>query len=36
VRQPEELTLPNDWQGMGSVDHRFAVSNPAVVNAPSQ
>jgi hypothetical protein len=28
--------LPNDWQGMGSVDHRFALNNPALMSAPSK
>ena len=32
----QELALPNDWQGMGSVDHRFALSNPALMSAPSK
>src|SRR5574340_343538 len=36
ARLPEELTLPHDWQGMGSVDHRFALSNPALMSAPSK
>ncbi len=36
ARHPENLTLPNDGQGMGLVDHRTALSKPALMSAPSQ
>ena len=36
ARQPEDLTLSNDGQGMGSGDHRFALSHPALLSAPSK
>jgi hypothetical protein len=32
----QELTLPNDWQGVGSGNHRVALSHPALMSAPSQ
>ena len=36
ARHPENLTLPNDGQGMRMVDHRFALSKPALMSAPSK
>ncbi len=32
----EQLALPNDRQGMSSVDHRVALSTPALMSAPSK
>lgn len=32
----QELTLPTNRQVVSSVDHRFALSNPALVSAPSK
>ena len=34
--QLQELALPHHWQGVGSVDHRFALSKPALMSAPSK
>lgn len=36
ARQPEKLTLPNDCQGMGLVDHRYALRTTALMSTPSQ
>lgn len=33
---PKELALPDNGQWVGSVDHRFALSKPALMSAPSQ
>ena len=35
-REHQKLALPNNWQGVSSVDQRFALSNPALVSAPSK
>lgn len=35
-RERQELALPHHWQGGGSVDHRIALSNPALVSASSE
>ena len=35
-RERQDVALPNDWQCVGSIDHRLALSNPALVSAPSQ
>ena len=32
----QNLGLLDDWQIVGAVDHRFALSNPALVSAPSK
>jgi len=32
----EQLGLPLDGQRVGAVDHRFALSSPALVSAPSK
>lgn len=32
ARQPEELTLPNDRQGMGSGDHRVMLRKAALMS----
>ena len=34
--QRQDLALPNNRQCVGSVDHRLALSHPALVRAPSQ
>ena len=36
ARQLQELALPDNWPCMGSVDHRFALSHPALVSAPAK
>lgn len=36
TRQLEDLRLLNDWQGLGSVDHSFALNNPALMSAHSK
>ena len=36
ARHAEQLALPDDRQRMSSVDHRFALSKPALVSAPSK
>src|SRR5882762_1536797 len=33
---PQDLSLPGDRQIVLTVDHRFALSNPALVSAPSK
>src|SRR6266446_5478414 len=33
---PQNLSLPGDRQIVLTVDHRFALSNPALVSAPSK
>ncbi len=33
---PEELALPDNGPWVGSVDHRVALSQPALMSAPSQ
>ena len=35
-REPEELTLPDDGQGVRGINHRFALSKPALMSAPSK
>jgi hypothetical protein len=32
----EHLRLPRDRKGMAAVDHRFALSRPALLSAPSK
>ncbi len=34
--QLQELALPHNRQGMRAVDHRFALSKPALMSAPSK
>jgi len=36
ARHAKQLALPDDRQGMSSVDHRFALSKPALMSAPSK
>jgi hypothetical protein len=33
---PQNFSLPGDRQIVLTVDHRFALSNPALVSAPSK
>lgn len=36
ARQLQKLALPDTWPCVGSVNHRVALSKPALVSAPSQ
>jgi hypothetical protein len=34
--QLQQLALPYNWQGMRAIDHRFTLSKPALLSAPSK